>query len=111
MVIEWDPPTIPNGIIQKYLIQRRVVGGGNPSNVAEVNASLSRRYVDNTARPITAYQYRIIAYNSGPGEPSPYSNVTTGEGGKSDLTSCKVVSTHGKASHAPEAGPYPGYIA
>lgn len=84
MVIEWDPPTIPNGILQKYLIQRRVLGSSNPSNVAEVNASLSRRYVDNTARPITAYQYRIIAYNSGPGEPSPYSNVTTGEGGKSD---------------------------
>lgn len=84
MVIEWDPPTIPNGILQKYLIQRRVLGSSNPSNVAEVNASLSRRYVDNTARPITTYQYRIIAYNSGPGEPSPYSNVTTGEGGKSD---------------------------
>jgi len=82
VVIEWDPPTIPNGILQKYLIQRRVVGSDNPSNVAEVNATLSRRYVDNTARPITAYQYRIIAYNSGPGEPSPYSNVTTGEGGK-----------------------------
>lgn len=82
VVIEWDPPSEPNGIIQKYLIQRRVVGGGNPSNVAEVNASLSRRYVDNTARPITVYQYRIIAYNSGPGQPSPYNNVTTGQGGR-----------------------------
>lgn len=61
-----------------------MVGSGNPSDVAEVNASLSRRYVDNTARPITAYEYRVIAYNSGPGEPSPYSNVTTGQGGKND---------------------------
>ena len=84
MIIRWDAPTIPNGILQKYLIQRRVVGSSNASNVAEVNTSLSRRYVDNTAQPITAYQYRIIAYNSGPGEPSPYSNVTTGEGGKTD---------------------------
>ena len=61
-----------------------MVGSDNPSDVAEVNASLPRRYVDNTARPITAYQYRVIAYNSGPGEPSPYSNVTTGQGGKND---------------------------
>lgn len=84
VVIEWDPPSVPNGILQKYLIQRRVVRSDNPSDVAEVNASLPRRYVDNTARPITTYQYRIIAYNSGPGAPSPYSNVTTGEGGKTD---------------------------
>ena len=84
MIIEWDPPAIPNGIIQKYLIQRRVGERDNPSNVAEVSAFLTRRYVDNTTRPITAYQYRIIAYNSGPGEPSPYSSVTTDEGGKID---------------------------
>ena len=82
MEIEWDPPADPNGIIQKYLIQRRVMGAaGNPSDISEVNASLARRYVDNTAQPVTTYQYRIIAFNSGPGDPSPYSNVTTGEGG------------------------------
>ena len=81
VIIEWDPPSVPNGVTLKYTIQRRVVGGGNPSNVAEVNASLPRRYEDNTAQPVTDYQYRVIAYNSGPGEPSPYSNITTGEGG------------------------------
>ena len=81
MIIEWDLPSVPNGIILKYLIQRRKSSSGNPSDIAEVNASLSLRYVDNTAQPVTTYQYRVIAYNSGPGEPSPYSNVTTGEGG------------------------------
>lgn len=81
VIIEWDPPSVPNGIIQKYLIQRRLIAGGNPSVISEVNASLPRRYVDNTAQPVTAYQYRIIAFNSGPGDPSPYSNITTGQGG------------------------------
>ena len=101
MIIRWDAPTIPNGILQKYLIQRRVVGSSNPSNVAEVNASLSRRYVDNTAQPITAYQYRIIAFNSGPGEPSPYSNVTTGEGGKTGGPALKRVYLRTKQSQDP----------
>ena len=81
VVIEWNPPSVPNGVILKYVIQRRVVGDGNPSDVAEVNASLPLRYEDNTAQPVTNYQYRVIAYNSGPGEPSPYGNITTGEGG------------------------------
>ena len=81
VTIEWDPPSVPNGIIQKFQIQRRLMGGGNPSVVSEVNASLPRRYVDNTVQPLTAYQYRIVAFNSEPGDPSPYGNITTGQGG------------------------------
>lgn len=94
VVIEWNPPSVPNGVILKYVIQRRVVGGGNPSDVAEVNASLPLRYEDNTAQPVTNYQYRVIAYNTGPGEPSPYGNITTGEGGmklmKSNTNACFI---------------------
>ena len=92
VIIEWDPPSVPNGIILKYLIQRRKSSSGNPSDIAEVNASLSLRYVDNTTQPVTTYQYRVIAYNSGPGEPSPYSNVTTGEGGMgSNHVRCRLL--------------------
>ena len=72
VIIEWDPPAVPNGVILKYQIQRRLMSGGNPSVISEVNATLWRRYVDNTVQPLTAYQYRLIAFNSGPGDPSPY---------------------------------------
>lgn len=91
VIIEWDPPAVPNGVILKYQIQRRLMSGGSPSVISEVNASLSLRYVDNTVQPLTAYQYRVIAFNSGPGDPSPYSNITTGQGGK-----CACACRHAK---------------
>lgn len=91
VIIEWDPPAVPNGVILKYQIQRRLMSGGNPSVISEVNSSLARRHVDNTVQPLTAYQYRLIAFNSGPGDPSPYSNITTGQGGK-----CACACRHAK---------------
>lgn len=80
VMIEWESPSEPNGILQKYVVQRRLLIGGNVGDVGEVNASV-RKYTDNTVRPVTAYAYRIIAYSAVRGEPSPYSNITTGQGG------------------------------
>ncbi|XP_048585709.1 usherin isoform X2 [Nematostella vectensis] len=78
--IQWDTPTVANGIILYYSIDRREVGDVSPTNITSINASLPREYVDTTASPVTTYQYRVVAFTTGGGTPSPYSNITTGEG-------------------------------
>ena len=63
------------------MIERRAKGEALPVNVSQVDASQARQYTDNV-QPYTTYEYRIVAHTSAGGTPGPYSNITTGEGGK-----------------------------
>lgn len=89
-MIRWTAPTITNGRISKYEIQRRFeVDQSNFSSVATVAANLSTQYKDDTVVPCFRYYYRVIAFTSaGSGTPSPWSNITTEEGGQ--LVRCLV---------------------
>lgn len=74
-------PNVTNGIIRHYTIDRRRAGEETPINIANVPASSPRVYVDYTAPPFTSLEYRVVAYTGRGGTPSPYSNISTGEGG------------------------------
>eukprot|EP00794_Sanderia_malayensis_P020024 gene20024-21985_t len=81
VVISWSKPTVTNGIILSYQIQRRISGQAVPISVAVINASISGNlYIDTGVRPWTTYEYRIIARTVVGGTPSPYNSVKTPEG-------------------------------
>lgn len=80
VVVSWDEPSVTNGKIAFYVIERRVKGQALPVNVSQIAASLPRRFTD-TVQPVTTYEYRIVAYTSVGGTPGPYTNITTAEGG------------------------------
>ncbi|XP_066923568.1 usherin-like [Clytia hemisphaerica] len=77
VVIRWFQPNSNNGLIVCYIIQRLQGSSTTPTNVAKLNASFWNTYVDTTVVPYTLYQYRIVAYTSVGGTPSPYNSITT----------------------------------
>ena len=110
-MIRWSQPTVTNGKISEYIIQRRSSSEqSNIFSVAKVAANNSREYLDNSVVPCSRYDYRVIAFTKKGGAPSPWSNITTQEGGKmmihaiqgrfstffekknhSDLTACVIL--------------------
>ena len=89
VMIRWTAPTITNGMISKYEIQRRSeVDQSNITSVATVAANVSTEYTDNTVVPCFRYHYRVIAFTNAGGTPSPWNNITTNEGG--ELVRCLV---------------------
>lgn len=83
IIIRWAEPTVANGEISEYVIQRRYdIDQSNISIVAKLSANLSREYLDSDVVPCLKYFYRVIAFTkAGGGTPSPWSNITTLEGG------------------------------
>ena len=77
VVIRWHKPQNINGIIVCYIIQRVQGSASVPTNVVKLNASFWMIYNDRDVDPYTKYNYRIVAYTSAGGTPSPYSSVTT----------------------------------
>lgn len=59
--ISWVPPTIPNGIIKRYLVTRRKLNE-TITYVVFLGSTLS--YIDTLLEPYTYYQYRVRAHNS-----------------------------------------------
>ncbi len=94
-MIRWFEPTVTNGKISEYEIQRRSeIDPSNISSVAKVAANQSTEYLDSSVVPCLRYYYRVIAFtNAGGGTPSPWSNITTREGG--ELWLVRVVFTTG----------------
>ena len=79
-----DAPSVTNGIIAFYVIERRAKGQALPMNVSRVMASLPRQFTD-TVQPLTTYYYRIVAHTRAGGTPGPYANITTAEGGNTAI--------------------------
>ena len=84
VMIRWSEPTVTNGRISEYEILRRSeIDQSNISSVAKLAANLSTEYLDSSVVPCLRYHYRVIAFTkAGGGTPSPWSNITTQEGGE-----------------------------
>ncbi|XP_028396319.1 LOW QUALITY PROTEIN: usherin-like [Dendronephthya gigantea] len=81
VIIRWSEPTVTNGKISEYIIERRsALDLLDVSSVARVSANLSREHLDNTVVPCLKYYYRVIAFTKAGGTPSSWSNITTQEG-------------------------------
>jgi hypothetical protein len=82
-MIRWSEPTVTNGKISEYVIERRSeIDQSNISSVAKVPANQSAEYLDSSVVPCLRYYYRVIAFTKAGGTPSPWSNITTQEGGR-----------------------------
>lgn len=67
IVLEWDEPGKPNGIIQRYeVLSHQFCAAGCPTAMPGIgiNVNLSRRYVVRDLSPYSTYNFRVRAYNS-----------------------------------------------
>ena len=81
VLISWDSPAAPNGIILNYYIERATVGGANFTRIGTVAGGATRVFVDTTTLPFTEYEYRIVAENSAGSAAGPSTTFTTPEAG------------------------------
>ena len=85
VVISWEPPTTPNGIILQYYIQRAPGGTQNFTQLGAILGNVSLVFVDATVAPFTLYKYRIVAVNSVGQTAGPPEEFRTPEAGNSRL--------------------------
>ena len=84
--IIWEPPEMPNGVIIRYDIIRRLSApfGSNTNTSSTVFFSVSdvvtRVYVDSSLDPFTFYEYAIRAINSGGETVGPFAVIQTSQG-------------------------------
>ena len=81
--MRWYEPKSINGIIVCYIVQRIKGSASTPTNMVKLKASFWNTYHDGTVVPHTFYRYRIVAYTSVGGTPSPYNTITTPQARKS----------------------------
>ena len=86
MLVVWDEPLLPNGVILNYSIERRVSPDGQVFTVATVPAA-QMQYTDQSSSlsPFTTYDYRIIATSAEGSGTGPWASVTTISSGKVTL--------------------------
>ena len=63
VLINWEKPTNPNGMIVNYILERRLVGGTN-STVIFIGLANAFNDTDNSLMAATHYEYRVISFNS-----------------------------------------------
>ncbi|XP_060102758.1 usherin [Heteronotia binoei] len=63
VLVSWQPPLHPNGLVENYTIERRVKGTEQISTVASLPFNHSTRYLDQspTLSPWKKYEYRMLA--------------------------------------------------
>ncbi|XP_069464673.1 usherin [Ambystoma mexicanum] len=80
VIISWQLPQQPNGIVQNFTIERRVKGKEQVLSIVTLPFNDSRTFVDQTAAlsPWNKYEYRILASTvNGGTNSSAWSEVTT----------------------------------
>ncbi|XP_040841245.1 usherin [Ochotona curzoniae] len=80
VIISWQPPSHPNGLVANFTIERRVKGKEEVVSLATLPGNHSMRYVDNTPAlsPWTNYEYRILVHTlNGGTNSSAWAEVTT----------------------------------
>ncbi|NXU70580.1 USH2A protein, partial [Oreotrochilus melanogaster] len=80
VVISWQPPTHPNGLVENLTIERRVKGTEQISAVVTLPLSQSMSYIDESPAlsPWQKYEYRILMSTlHGATNSSAWSEVTT----------------------------------
>ena len=63
VLINWEKPTNPNGMIVNYILERRLVGGTN-FTVIFIGLANAFNDTDNSLMAATHYEYRVISFNS-----------------------------------------------
>ncbi|XP_025090014.1 usherin-like [Pomacea canaliculata] len=88
--VTWLPPTGPNGVIQIYVLERRLADTSDPVVMVKTfQPTDAKAYIDESAAlmPFTSYSYRIKVVNgAGTGE-GPWANVTTASSKPAGLAS------------------------
>ena len=77
VVIRWEAPITPNGIILSYSIERLA---DTVTQIATLNANDTLVIIDSddtVLRPFYMVSYRVVADNSAGSTASSYSNITT----------------------------------
>ncbi|XP_048258912.1 usherin-like [Haliotis rufescens] len=77
--ITWTAPSNPNGVLQQYMVERRLNGTDNAALVATVAAAADRAHVDASPvlSPHTVYQYRVRVINTAGEGTGPWATITT----------------------------------
>ncbi len=81
IVISWQPPLLPHGVIIRYRVERSMSAPDSFSQVATVSSS-TLTYTDTSLTPFSVYRYRIIAENSAGQVTGPFAAIQTPEAGK-----------------------------
>ncbi|XP_078016774.1 usherin [Epinephelus lanceolatus] len=80
VLLSWGAPELSNGLLERWLIERRVAGTKQVSTVGHLPPDpppLS--YLDSSSAlsPWTSYQYRLVLYNQAGNTTGPWVNITT----------------------------------
>ena len=82
LLITWEIPSEPNGIISQYEIQQRNAPFVGEGFSIETVSSEVQTFAVGSLRPFTAYEFRIVSYTGGGGTPSEWTSGTTDEDGE-----------------------------
>ncbi|XP_058895005.1 usherin [Kogia breviceps] len=80
VIISWQPPTHPNGVVENFTIERRVEGKGEATTLVTFPRGHPMRFIDKTSAlsPWTKYEYRVVVSTLGGGtNSSAWAAVTT----------------------------------
>ncbi|XP_045715406.1 usherin [Phyllostomus hastatus] len=80
VIISWQPPTHPNGLVENVTIERRLQGKEEATALVTLPRNHSMRYIDKTAAlsPWTKYEYRVLmSTRNGGMNSSAWTGVTT----------------------------------
>ncbi|XP_033110841.1 usherin-like [Anneissia japonica] len=79
IVIMWEEPSNPNGVLTSYILERRHQGFAAITTVVSVDRDGPFTYVDQSAAisPFTTYEYRVMVSNVAGSTTSQWSVVTT----------------------------------
>lgn len=84
LLISWEEPIVPNGIIRNYTITRTTLNNATVT-IATVSSTVFN-YTDQGLNPFTNYSYTIIATNAGGSTETDSISGTTGQALASGLT-------------------------
>lgn len=80
VIISWQPPTHPNGLVENFTIERRVEGKEEATTLVTFPRGHPMRFIDKTSAlsPWTKYEYRVLMSTLGGGtNSSAWAEVTT----------------------------------
>lgn len=80
VIISWQPPTHPNGLVENFTIERRAQGKKEVTTLVALPRSHSMRFIDKTSAlsPWTKYEYRVlVSIVNGGTNSSAWGQVTT----------------------------------
>lgn len=81
VLVSWAMPTLPNGVILEYRVERGISGDDNFTTVGVLGGNVSRVVVDIRTQPFITYEYQIVAVNSAGSATGPSTSFTTPEAG------------------------------